>query len=145
MSQSWMGTDMSNDDLVRQSSILKDYTHKIIGKEAVDGRSCHIIEMIPTEEAAVVWGKILIWVDEERYIQMKVEQYDEDFELIAITNAYDIKSFGKKLLPSKLEIIPSDEPGNKTVFEYLGLEFDMPIEESFFSQQNMKRIRWYDR
>ena len=141
MSQSWMGTDMSNDDLVKQSSILKDYTHKVIGKEDIEGRSCHIIEMIPTEEAAVVWGKIVVWVDAERFIQMKVEQYDEDFELMATTIASDIKSFGKRLLPAKLEIIPSDEPGNKTILEYLSLEFDMPMKEEFFSQQNMKRIR----
>jgi outer membrane lipoprotein-sorting protein len=37
MLQSWMGSDFTNDDLVRQSSIVDDYEHKIAGEEKVDG------------------------------------------------------------------------------------------------------------
>src|SRR5574338_757729 len=51
MLQSWMGSDFTNDDLVRQSSIVKDYTHKLIGEEQVDKYPCYKIELIPLENA----------------------------------------------------------------------------------------------
>src|ERR1035437_6057705 len=58
MSQSWMGTDFTNDDLINSSSIVDDYTHKVIGEEIIDGRNCYKIELDPKPQAAVVWGKI---------------------------------------------------------------------------------------
>ncbi|HLI92977.1 MAG TPA: outer membrane lipoprotein-sorting protein, partial [Puia sp.] len=58
MSQSWMGTDFTNDDLVKASSRVDDYTHKIVGDSVIEGRSCWKIEMIPLPAASVVWGKV---------------------------------------------------------------------------------------
>jgi outer membrane lipoprotein-sorting protein len=141
MSQSWMGTDMSNDDLVRQSSIVTDYHHKILGSATINERDCHILELIPKEEAAVVWGKVKMWVDKETYIQLKVEQFDEDNELVNTALAYDIIKVGKRVIPTKFEITPADESGNKTIMEYKFIEFDIDISDSFFSLQNMKRVR----
>ena len=57
MSQSWMGTDFTNDDLVKEFSVVNDYTHKFVGEETIAGRSCWIVEMIPKPDAAVVWER----------------------------------------------------------------------------------------
>ncbi len=53
----------------------------------------------------------------------------------------EVKELGGRLLPSRLEMIPADEEGKKTVVEQLDITFDQPIKESFFSIQNMKRVR----
>ncbi len=66
MLQSWMGSDFTNDDLVKQSSIVVDYTHKLLGKEKVRDQECFKIELIPLPDAAVVWGKVLMWVTIKR-------------------------------------------------------------------------------
>ncbi len=66
MSQGWMGSDFSNDDLLKESSIVVDYSHKIIGEEEIDGWDCYKIELIPLENAAVVWGKIFKWICQRR-------------------------------------------------------------------------------
>merc|ERR1712062_21497 len=71
MMQSWMGSDFSNDDMVQQSDPIEDFTHKLLGKETVEGRECYKIEMIPKEDAAVVWGKIIHWVDVKDYLELK--------------------------------------------------------------------------
>ena len=63
MSQSWMGTDFTNDDLVKESSIVNDYLHSIIGDTTIDNRVCYIIQMIPKPEAAVVWSKLIVCID----------------------------------------------------------------------------------
>lgn len=141
MMQSWMGTDFTNDDLVKQSSVVDDYTHKIIGEEVIEGRNCYKIEMIPNEDAAVVWGKIHTWVDKKDFLQLKVEFYDEDGDLVNVMNASNIKKMGGRLVPAKLEVIPVDKKGQKTVMEYLSLEFDTPLNEGFFTIQNMKKVK----
>ncbi len=141
MMQSWMGSDFTNDDLVEQSSVVEDYTHELLGREDIDGRTCYKIEMIPKEQAAVVWGKVIIWIDTEEYMQMKLEFYDEDSYLVNTMYGKNVREMDGKLLPSLLEVIPADEEGHKTMVEYLTLKFDVPLEDSFFSVQNMKRVR----
>ncbi|MFT4523238.1 MAG: outer membrane lipoprotein-sorting protein [Bacteroidia bacterium] len=141
MSQSWMGTDLTNDDLVKESSIEDDYTHIYNGKETVNGRECYKLTSIPTESAAVVWGKVVSWIDTKDYIQMKTEFFDEDEELVNTFNATAIKVLGGKTLASKLEIIPADKPGQKTIMEYISLVFDQPISDDFFTVQNMKKVK----
>ena len=141
MMQSWMGSDFTNDDLVKQSSIVEDYTHKILKDTTMQGRECYKIEMIPNEDAAVVWGKIHTYVTKKDYLQLLSKFYDEDEYLINTMHMSAIKEMGGRTIPTKMEMIPAEEPGNKTIIEYTSMEFDVPIEESFFSMQNMKRVR----
>jgi outer membrane lipoprotein-sorting protein len=140
MSQGWMGSDFSNDDLLKESSIVVDYNHTIVGEEDIDGRSCYKIELVPLENAAVVWGKILKWVSKDDFLQMKSEYYDEDNYLIKTELAHDIKIMDGRLLPSKFELIPEEEEGNKTVVVLDEVLFNKPIPDGFFSQQNMKKV-----
>ena len=141
MSQGWMGSDYTNDDILKESSIVVDYTHKIIGEEKIEDIDCYKIELIPKEDATVVWGKVIKWISKKEFWQLKNQYYDEDFELVRTEFASDIKQFSNRKLPSHLEIIPEDKPGQKTVVEIIKSEFNINISESFFSQQNMKRVR----
>ncbi len=141
MSQSWMGSDFTNDDLARASSTVDDYIQEIVGEEEVEGRTCWVIDLIPKEGVGVVWGKIKIWVDQKDFIQMKTEFYDEDDYLVNTMSGKDIQNLGGKLLPRVLEVVPADEEGHMTKVEYLSLIFENPIKDAFFSVQNMKRVR----
>ena len=141
MAQSWMGSDFTNDDLLKESSIVVDYIHTIIGSETIDGYDCHKIELVPKENAAVVWGKIILWISKDKYYQIKGEYYDEVGNLINTQFGSEIKNVGNRTLPSKLTMIPADKEGNKTILELLDVKFNKDIPESFFSQQNMKRVR----
>ena len=141
MSQGWMGSDYSNDDILKESSIVVDYTHKITGTETIDGIECYKIILTPKEDAAVVWGKVIKWISKKEFWQLKTEYYDEDDELIRTEKASKVKQFGDRKLPSYLEIIPADKPGQKTVVTILKSEFNVKLDEGFFSQQNMKRLR----
>ena len=140
MMQSWMGTDFNNDDLVRESSTIKDYNHKIVGEEVIDSRKCWKIELTPKEEAAVVWGKVNIWIDQKDYMQLKTEQFDEDNYLINTVIATDIKVMDGKTLPAKMILTPEEKKGQKTIMEYIKMDFDIELEDSFFSIQNMKKL-----
>ncbi len=140
MSQNWMGTDFTNDDLVQQSSLVTDYTHEFGKEETIEGYECYQIIMIPKEDAAIVWGKVIVWVDKTEYMQLKVEFYDEDEFLVNTMLGKEPKTFDGKLLPSVMEMIPADKPGNKTIMKTISMEFDIEIDESFFTTRNMKSV-----
>lgn len=141
MTQSWMGTDFTNDDLVKESSVVDDYTHSFAGDSTIQGRECYKIKLTPRPEAAVVWGMIVVWIDKKDYLQMRAEFYDEENILVSTMQSYDVKIIGDRLLPSKVEMIPADKKGEKTVMIYNSISFDQPIADSFFSTQNMKKVK----
>jgi len=141
MSQSWMGSDFTNDDLVRENSIVDDFNASLLSEGKINERASYQIELIPKEEAAVVWGKIILWIDKQDFIEMKGEFYDEDGELINIMTSSEIMKMGGRKIATKVEMIPADKPGNKTIIEYKDIVFDEPISDDFFSVQNMKRIK----
>ncbi len=141
MMQSWMGSDFTNDDLVRESSIVNDYTHRLLGSARLDEYECWKIEMTPKPEAPVVWGRIVTWIEKKDFLQLRAEFFDEEGELINIMTAADIRKLGGKVLPAELTMTPADKPGHKTVIRYRDLVFDKPIEDRFFSEQNMRRVQ----
>jgi len=141
MSQSWMGTDFTNDDLVKEASMVDDYVHSFIGEEAIRGRPCHKILMVPKAEAAVVWGKVILWVDKADFIVMRAEYYDEDGELVNTLVTDSVAVLGGRLLPSVMSMQPADEPDNRTILEYRALVFDKPLADDFFSTRNMQTVR----
>jgi len=141
MSQSWMGTDFTNDDLVKEASSVLDYEHKHLGQETMRGKDCYKIEMIPKPSAAIVWEKVIVWIDTQDFLQLKAEFYDEDGELVNIMNSSDVKEIGGRKITAKIEMIPVDKEGNSTVIIYNDILFDEDINDNFFTTRNMKQIK----
>jgi len=141
MSQGWMGSDYTNDDILKESSVVTDYIHEITGEESIGGRLCYKIKMTARENASIVWGKQIRWIDKKDFLVLKVELYDEDGYLVRTETGSDIKIMDGRSVTSKIELVPQDEPENRTILEIREIKFNIPIEESFFSQQNMKRVR----
>lgn len=141
MSQSWMGSDFSNDDLVNESSLVKDYEHKLIGEVDIDGRKAWKIELLPKEDAAVVWGKVVLHIDKTEFIHLRTESYDEDLDLVNVMKAREIKPIGGKTLATVMIIEPSGKEGHKTILQYHVLDFERNIPREYFTTQYMKRVR----
>lgn len=141
MSDGWMGSDYTNDDILRESSMVLDFKHRIVGTETIDGWECWKIEMQPKEDAAIVWGKVIRWVSKDEFLMMKSEFYDEDFFLVKTELGTDVKVMDDRKIPTRIEIIPADKDNQKTVLLIDEIAFNITISESFFSQQNMKRLR----
>jgi outer membrane lipoprotein-sorting protein len=141
MSQGWMGSDYTNDDILRESSVVTDYVHEIVGEENIDGRACYKINMTAREDASIIWGKQIRWIDKKDFLVLKAELYDEDGYLVRTETGSDIKVMDGRTITSKIELVPEEEPQNKTLIEIREIKFNIPLEESFFSQQNMKRLR----
>ncbi|HSO88144.1 MAG TPA: outer membrane lipoprotein-sorting protein [Draconibacterium sp.] len=141
MMQSWMGSDFTNDDLVRESSLIKDYSKKLTGEEKVGDYVCYKVELIPNEDAPVVWGKIIMWISKNEYHWLMAEFFDEDGKLVNTEIMSEVKMMDNREMPTRLEMIPADKPGQKTILIFNNIKFDIKIDETFFSQQNMKKIQ----
>jgi outer membrane lipoprotein-sorting protein len=141
LSQSWMGSDFTNDDLVRESSTINDYEHRILREETLGEHDTWVIELIPKPETPIVWGKVLIWVAKDGYMQIRVENYDQRGRLASTIEFDTIRNLGGRRLPTRLVMIPADKPDQHTIITYSSLDFGIDISESFFTQQNMRRVR----
>lgn len=141
MTQSWMGTDFTNDDLVKESSVVEDYDHRLIGDTTVADRACYRIEMIPKPEAAVVWGKIVVCIDKADYLQLHSKFYDDEGVEVNTLNAYDVKLMDGRLVPTRLEMIPSDKKNHKTEIIYTRMVFNRPIADNFFTMDRMRNLK----
>ena len=141
MSQGWMGSDYTNDDILRESSVVEDYTHTIDGEEEIFGRQCYKVKLLAKPDSDVLWGHQLWWIDNKEFIVLKAELYDEDGILVRTEYGKEMKILDGRFLPTVIELIPADSPGNMTVLKIIEMKFNVRMEESFFSQQNMKTIR----
>jgi outer membrane lipoprotein-sorting protein len=141
MSQGWMGSDYTNDDILKESSVVKDYNHEIVGEEQIAGRNCYKINMTAKEEAGVIWGKQIRWIDKKEFLVMKAELFDEDGTLVRTETGSEIKLMDGRQIQTKIELAPTDEPGNRTIVVIKEIKFNIPVKEDFFSQQNMKIVR----
>lgn len=141
MSQGWMGSDYTNDDILKESSVVKDYTHEFAGEEMIGDRLCYKIKMVAKPEATVIWGSQLRWIDKKELLMLKTELFDEDGYLVRTELGSDIKMMDGRLIPTKLVLLPAGEKGNKTIVVIKDIRFNVPVSDSFFTQQNMKRVR----
>ncbi|EKO3832048.1 outer membrane lipoprotein-sorting protein [Vibrio harveyi] len=141
LSQSWMGSDFTNDDLINQSSIVVDYQHELKGEDVFDGDKVWVIDAVAKPDAPVVWNKVTLWISKSTYLQRKVEFYDEFDERVNVMTTYDVEELGGRKLATRMEMQPLDKPDNKTVLITHQAQFDFDIDDSFFSQQQMKLLR----
>jgi outer membrane lipoprotein-sorting protein len=137
MLQSWMGSDFTNDDLAKESSIVNDYTHKLLEETA----DVYVIESIPKPEAAVVWGKVIQRIDKKSFLPVSDEFYDEDGTLIRKISYDDVKKLPDRYYPMRWTVKPmtQDKEGHLTVITIDEAEFNIPIDEGVFSIQALKR------
>ncbi|UYI49315.1 outer membrane lipoprotein-sorting protein [Vibrio natriegens] len=141
LSQSWMGSDFTNDDLINQSSIVVDYQHTLLGEDTFDGDKVWRIDALAKPDAPVVWNKVTLWISQATYLQRKIEFYDEFDDLVNVMTTFDIKNLGGRKVATRLEMRPIDKPGNRTVLTTHQAQFDFKIDDDFFSQQQMKLLR----
>jgi hypothetical protein len=145
MLQSWMGSDFTNDDLVRESSELEDYEHVLLGvdpgSDESGGRRSFVVEYRPHEDAPVVWGRILAWIDAEVFAPLFQEFYDEEGEKIRVLRFEDVREVDSRHVPHRWSLTPLDKPGHETIIAVESIRYDLAIEDEVFSTRNLRRGR----
>ncbi len=136
MLQNWMGSDITNDDVVKQSSIVEDYNAKIIKRDG----DLVTLELIPKEDAPVVWGKVIINVDTRTYTSTKDIFYDEEGKEVRFFLYENVKKFGEYYLPTYWRVQPSDKQNKFTEIILDEVVYDKEISEQYFKKSALKRF-----
>lgn len=141
MSQSWQGSDFSNNDLAKSDTIVDDYTHQIVGTEKKDGMTVYIIRSIPKPEAAVVWGMLKIYIRQDK-ILLREEFYDEDRKLVKAMTIEKIGLMGGKLYPLQWKMAKAGAVDEYTLIDYESLNFDVHLPDHLFTISSLREPRW---
>lgn len=141
MAGSWMGSHFTNDDLVKESQLVKDYDIEIVFKGERDGVPVWQFRLTPKPEAAVVWGHVEFLVRQRDDMPLWARYYDEDGQLVRTLTYSEFQNMGGRLVPTVMDMRPEDKPGERTTVRYQELAFDIKIDRSFFSFQNLKSRR----
>lgn len=141
MLSSWMGSDFNNNELVKQNSLVNDYTHKMLADKVVANAPCYQIELTPLPTAPVVWGKVILYINKQYGCVINALYYDEKGILTKQLTGSDITDYGDRHLPATLEMIPVLKKGYKTVMHTDQSAFNVKgITMRMFTEQQMKRI-----
>jgi outer membrane lipoprotein-sorting protein len=138
MMGSWMGSDFTNDDLVKESTYRKDYSAQLIRPEKAE-EGYYYLELKPKETAVSVWDKIIVKARKEDYLPVRADYFDGDGNKVREMNYRDFEMMGGKKLPAVMEVIPTTKEGHKTVIEYRNAEFNEGVPDSVFSLRNLKK------
>jgi outer membrane lipoprotein-sorting protein len=139
MSGSWMGSHFTNDDLVKESTFEDDYDSSITFEGTRDGKAIYELTSLPKPDAAVVWGKVVIEIEQQTLAPLRWVYYDEEDTLIRTLSFDQVEKIGARIVPMRLSLQPEDKPDESTVITYQTIEFGVDIQSSFFSLQNLKQ------
>ena len=141
MGGSWMGSHMTNDDLVSDSQLTEDYDIELAFDGERDGVPVWELRLTPKSEAAVVWGHLEYQVRQDGVMPLWAKYYDEDGELSRTMEFSEFSELGGRLMPTAIDIRPADKPDERTIFRYDDIEFDIDIDPSFFSLRALQSGR----
>jgi len=139
MAASWMGSHFTNDDLVKESRMAEDYNFEITFLGESNGLEIVEITCFPKEEAAVVWGKVLVRARLTDYLPLFVKYFDEDLQLARTMTFSHVGRFDGRKLPTMVTMVPEDKPGESTVIIYEKMEFNIQLKDDFFSLRTLQR------
>jgi hypothetical protein len=141
MSGSWMGSHFTNDDLVKDSRLIDQYDIETSFDGDRDGETIWEFTLTPKPDAPVVWGRVEIEVRQSDLMPLASRYFNEDGEISRTMEFTDFKNMGGRIVPAVMNMYPANKPGERTTMIYEDLEFDIDIDESFFSLRNLQRRR----
>jgi len=138
MMGSWMGSDFTNDDLVKESSRMEDYHAKLIQGE---NRDSYHVEFVPHKDTVSLWGKIVSEIDKKSLLPISETFYDEKNRKIRELYFKEVRAFGNKTIPAVMELIPTTKKDHKTIVRYTSAKFDAQLDKETFTLRNLKKKR----
>lgn len=133
MMGSWMGSDFTNDDLVKETTLTTEYDLQMD-----ESANQYRITLIPKQDTVTVWGKIDYVIGKKPLIPLSESFYDDAGKLVRKLTFKKPRDFSGRMLPSVLEMVPLNKPGHRTVITYDTLQFDPPdVTEADFTLRNL--------
>jgi outer membrane lipoprotein-sorting protein len=140
MGQSWMGSDFSNKDVARADDIVDQYDHSILSVDEEDGITTYEIESVPHEDAAVVWGREVLRIRDDRVVS-EHRFYDQDGELVKVLSSLEIGEMGGRVIALRQRMGKIDSPDEWTEIRVESIDYDIDLPDSLFTLSNLRNPR----
>lgn len=140
MNQSWMGSDFSNKDISKSTDIIDQYDHTLLETNEHDGHTIYVIESIPHEEAAVVWGKEVVTVRDD-FILLEQQFWDQDGVLVKTMKTREIKNLGGRTVASIIRMGKIEKPDEWTEMSVQNIDFQPTLDDNVFTLSNLRNPR----
>jgi hypothetical protein len=135
---SWMGTDFTNDDLVKESSLRRDFDAR------VERRSLEPpgwwLGLTVKPGAVGRWARIEILVGDDG-LPVEERHFDRKGRLARTMRFDEVKVLGGRRIPSHMTLVPEGLEGQRTEMRYLEARFDADVPESTFSLSRLEQGR----
>ena len=138
MSQSWMGSDFSNNDLAKSDNLISEYVHTVTGTETLEGKKVHLLQSIPKPQAPEVWGMQRLKIRED-HLFLEQAFYDEDLKLVKTLRFLEIQMMDGKLYPKKWIMQKAETTHEHTIVEYRTVAFKNRLPDNLFTLSNLKK------
>lgn len=140
MSQSWMGSDLSNKDISKSTEILDEYDHTLLETRQVDGHEAWVIQSVPHEDAAVVWGRE-VWTIRDDYVMLEQQFWDQDGVLVKTFTTLQIDLFDGRTVASVMRMQEVEQPDEWTEIRVSDAQFDIELPPNLFTLSNLRNPR----
>ncbi|MGB8363588.1 MAG: outer membrane lipoprotein-sorting protein [Rhizomicrobium sp.] len=140
MSQSWMGSDFSYNDLSKSEDIITQYTHRVIATEQAGGHTLWTIEAIPKPGAPIVWGKVVLKIRDDNVVTEETF-FDQDMKPARRMTTDRIGMLGGRPYPLIMTMHPLDAPDQWTRIDTSDGRFDAGVPDYFFTLSNLQNPR----
>lgn len=136
---SWMGSDFTNDDLVRSASYDEDFKATLVG-ETPEGDGL-LVRLDAKKGVVGLWKRIDMVFNKKATYPLRAKYYDRRMRHARTMIFDDVQKVEGRDVPMRMTLTPVDKPGNKTVVKYLELDFGAKVPESTFSLARLERSR----
>jgi outer membrane lipoprotein-sorting protein len=140
MSQSWMGSDFSNKDVSRTDEIVDSYTHTLLRTDTVDGHKVYVIESVPHEDSAIVWGKEISQIRDD-YVELEHKFLDQDMKLVKSLKTLEIKEMSGRMFAVQQRMASVEKKEEWTEISVEVLDFERKIPDYLFTLSNLRNPR----
>jgi len=137
MSGNWMGSHLTNDDLVKESRLSEDFTYTLTSRPKENPEGLYVITLVPKPDAPVVWGSIVAKIRPDK-LPVSIAYNDEKGKAVRTMTFADFKSMDGRMVPGTMTILPADKPGEFTSMTYVSIDFDVKLPDSTFTLQALK-------
>lgn len=140
MGQSWMGSDFSNKDVAKADDIIDEYDHTLLSTAEIDGVTVYEIQSIPHEDAAVVWGREVLRIRDDKVV-IDHSFYDQDDALVKVLESLEIGEMGGRTIAKRQRMHEVDTPDEWTEIQVISVEYEVDIPDSTFTLSSLRNPR----
>lgn len=140
MNQSWMGSDFSNKDINKATDLLKQYDHSLVATREDDGFTVYVIEAIPHEDAAVVWGKEVVVIRDD-LVLLRQEFWDQEGVLVKAMDTLEIQEISGRTVATIMRMSEAETPDEWTEVKIDKVEFNVDLPANLFTLSSLRNPR----